>query len=88
MPENKKVWNIPCRNIQSHKSRVIVAGGAGFIGSHLVDFCVKQGFHVTVIDDFSTGSQANLAAWTEDSRVDFINADITTSVSNQFFYFQ
>ena len=40
--------------------RILVTGGAGFIGSHLVDAFVAAGFEVSVIDDFSTGDERNL----------------------------
>jgi nucleoside-diphosphate-sugar epimerase len=41
--------------------RVLVAGGAGFVGSHLVDLLVAQGAEVVVLDNFLTGSTVNLA---------------------------
>lgn len=42
--------------------RALVVGGAGFIGSHLVDRLLAEGHEVDVVDDLSTGSLANLAA--------------------------
>ena len=41
--------------------RVLVTGGAGFIGSHLCDFFVRQGHDVVCIDNFITGSAGNVA---------------------------
>ena len=41
-------------------SRVLITGGAGFIGSHLVDSLLRLGYEVTVLDNFSTGSEDNL----------------------------
>ena len=40
----------------------LVTGGAGFIGSNIVDALVRRGERVRILDDFSTGSLANLAA--------------------------
>ncbi len=40
--------------------KVLITGGAGFIGSHLVDRYIKEGWDVTVIDDLSTGKKENL----------------------------
>lgn len=40
--------------------RVLVTGGAGFIGSHVVDACLAAGHEVAILDDLSTGKKANL----------------------------
>ena len=42
------------------ESTVLVTGGAGFIGSHLVDRLIAEGARVRVLDDFSTGRRVNL----------------------------
>ena len=41
--------------------RILVTGGAGFIGSHLSERLIADGHRVTVIDDFSTGRAPNLS---------------------------
>jgi UDP-glucose 4-epimerase len=41
--------------------RVFITGGAGFIGSHLADACIARGDEVTILDNLSTGSRANIA---------------------------
>jgi UDP-glucose 4-epimerase len=41
--------------------RVLITGGAGFIGSHLADYYVAKGDQVTILDNFSTGSKENIA---------------------------
>ena len=40
---------------------ILVTGGAGFIGSHLCEYLVKQGHNITVVDDLSTGYKSNLS---------------------------
>ncbi len=54
--------------------RVFITGGAGFIGSHLADHYVNAGHTVTLLDNFSTGSQSNVAHL--DGKVTTINGDI------------
>ena len=51
---------------------VLVTGGAGFIGSHLVDALVRRGDRVTALDDLSTGRLANLDAFGGHERFRFV----------------
>jgi UDP-glucose 4-epimerase len=53
----------------------LVTGGAGFIGSHLVEALVARGHEVRVLDNLSTGDRANLDAVAD--RIDFLPGDIT-----------
>lgn len=53
---------------------VVVTGGAGFIGSHLVDALLERGARVRVLDDLSTGLRSNLAHCLD--RVDLVEGDI------------
>jgi UDP-glucose 4-epimerase len=56
--------------------RTLVTGGAGFIGSHLVDNLVKRGAAVTVLDDFSTGRMSNLADACASGDVEVVDGSI------------
>lgn len=55
---------------------IIVTGGAGFIGSHLVERLILEGHRVLVIDDLSTGNFQNLKRAATDSRFEFVRADV------------
>jgi UDP-glucose 4-epimerase len=57
--------------------RVLVTGGAGFIGSHLVEALVTRGDAVTVIDNVSTGNLENLAS--VKNKIEIVNGDIRES---------
>jgi UDP-glucose 4-epimerase len=56
--------------------KVLVTGGAGFIGSHVVDMYIEQGFDVVVIDDLSTGRETNLNPNAKFYKLDIRNPDV------------
>jgi UDP-glucose 4-epimerase len=56
--------------------KVLVTGGAGFIGSHLVDRLVNDGYSVRVLDDLSTGKLSNIEAHLKADRAELVNGDI------------
>ena len=56
---------------------VLVAGGAGFIGSHLCDLLVKSGHEVTCIDNLITGSDSNIKHLQKKNNFKFVRADVT-----------
>jgi UDP-glucose 4-epimerase len=56
--------------------RVVVTGGAGFIGSHLVDQLLERGNEVTVLDDFSSGTPDNLAHHPPDRDLRVVSVDV------------
>jgi UDP-glucose 4-epimerase len=57
-------------------SKVLVTGGAGFIGSHLVDRLMGMECFVRVVDDLSGGSLGNVKGWLGDSRFEFVRGDL------------
>ena len=68
------------------KKKTVVTGGAGFIGSHLVDRLLADGHHVTVIDNFITGRPENLTHQKENPRLSIVKADVvdTDILKEQF----
>jgi nucleoside-diphosphate-sugar epimerase len=57
-------------------SRIVVLGGAGFLGSHLCDALVKRGDEVVAVDNFSTGSKNNLQQLNNAKSFSVVDADI------------
>lgn len=63
----------------NHK-RVLVTGGAGFLGSHLCDRLIRAGADVLCVDNFFTGSKNNIDHLLSNSRFELIRHDITSPV--------
>jgi len=63
------------------KSKIIVTGGAGFLGSHLVDKLLGVGHQIVVLDNLITGSLDNLAQHKSDPNLTFINQNISKPFS-------
>ncbi len=59
--------------------RVLITGGAGFIGSHLAERLLSDGHHVTIIDNLSTGSYENVAALESDRNFVFFRDTVFNS---------
>jgi len=56
--------------------QVLVTGGAGFIGSHIVDSLLEEGVKVRVVDDLSTGDKTNLSEHENSPDFELIQGDI------------
>ena len=61
--------------------RVIVAGGAGFIGSHLCDRLLERGDEVIAVDNFLTGARSNLTTTADHPRFSFVEHDVCRPLS-------
>lgn len=60
--------------------RILVTGGAGFIGSHLIDRLMKEGHEVICLDNFYTGNKHNLLQWLDNPHFELIRHDITEPI--------
>jgi len=76
LEKGRKVYpKVPFLNYKDRK-RILIAGGAGFVGSHLVDKLMLQGNEVTVVDNFFTGRKKNVEHWIGHENFELIHADI------------
>jgi UDP-glucuronate decarboxylase len=60
--------------------RNLITGGAGFLGSHLVDRLMQAGEEVICLDNYFTGRKDNIAAWIGHPRFELIRHDVTESI--------
>lgn len=61
----------------SEKNKILITGGAGFLGSHLTDKLIKEGNDVLVVDNFFTGTKQNLAHLMSSPNLEILRHDIT-----------
>ena len=59
--------------------KILVTGGAGFIGSHLVDSLIPQGANVSVLDNMTAGTLQNIKQWRSNPNLTFIKGDLVNS---------
>jgi UDP-glucuronate decarboxylase len=60
--------------------RILVTGGAGFIGSHLIDRLMAQGHEILCLDNFYTGHKRNILQWLDHPNFELIRHDITEPI--------
>jgi UDP-glucose 4-epimerase len=63
--------------------RILVTGGAGFIGSHLVDRLIEEGHEVSIVDDLSTGKKKNLNPKAEFYKLDILSPKVERVFTKQ-----
>src|SRR5918997_1186223 len=62
------------------KRRALVTGGAGFLGSHLCERLLSEGYGVICMDNLRTGSLDNVAHLKEDADFEYVDHDVTTHI--------
>ncbi|XP_039268116.1 UDP-glucuronic acid decarboxylase 1-like [Styela clava] len=73
-PKHPEVKFLP----EQERKRILVTGGAGFVGSHLVDKLMSLGHEVTVVDNFFTGRKRNVEHWIGHENFELIHHDVVT----------
>jgi len=71
------LWN----KLKRHKA--LITGGAGFIGSHLVDSLMNKGWEIVVLDNLSSGNLKNISKWLQNEQIEFIKGDLKNATDAQ-----
>ncbi|MBI2140922.1 SDR family oxidoreductase [Candidatus Woesearchaeota archaeon] len=71
--------------MKKDKKRAVVTGGAGFIGSHMVELLLSKGFHVIAIDDMSNGQQDNIDLFKGNPDYEFHRIDLAKEFNDSTF---
>eukprot|EP00494_Astrolonche_serrata_P030533 UN30801 len=64
-------------NVRRRVNRVLVTGGCGFLGSHLIDRLMKEGCDVICVDNLFSGQKTNIAKWMGNPRFEYMRHDVT-----------
>jgi UDP-glucuronate decarboxylase len=65
---------------ETHMARILITGGAGFIGSHLVEYLLRLDHDILCLDNFFTGSKVNLLHLRDNPRLEIIRHDVVNPV--------
>src|SRR3989339_1190319 len=65
---------------ETHMARILITGGAGFIGSHLVEYLLRQDHEILCLDNYFTGSKANLLHLRDNPRLELIRHDVVNPI--------
>eukprot|EP00730_Choanoeca_flexa_P019989 TRINITY_DN9772_c0_g1_i1.p1 TRINITY_DN9772_c0_g1~~TRINITY_DN9772_c0_g1_i1.p1 ORF type:complete len:446 (+),score=122.36 TRINITY_DN9772_c0_g1_i1:106-1443(+) len=71
----KQYPQVKTRN-EFDRKRILITGGAGFVGSHLVDVLMREGHEVTVMDNFFTGRRKNVEHWIGHPNFELLKHDV------------
>jgi len=71
------------RLVDGKRLKIMVTGGAGFVGSHLVDKLMMEGHEVTVLDNFFTGQRKNIEHWLHHPNFSLVVHDVTESIMRE-----
>lgn len=63
--------------------KALITGGAGFIGSHIVDHLMIKGWNLVVLDNLSSGSLKNIRKWLQNEQFKFIKGDLKNATDTQ-----
>ena len=66
--------------MKSYKKRNLVTGGAGFLGSHLIDKLMQAGEEVICLDNYFTGRKSNIFQWIDNPNFELIRHDVTEPI--------
>jgi UDP-glucuronate decarboxylase len=81
LPTATTPYIMPTKVLPDHqRKKILVTGGAGFVGSHLVDKLMMDGMEVIVVDNFFTGQKKNVAHWLHHPNFSLVVHDVTEPI--------